>query len=115
MFRNSLLKMIRPSPNPVCDIHNSVDLCLLTRLRLRLSHLNEHKFKHNFKNSVNPLCTCSLEIESTSHFFLHCNHCNNIRSTPSVKLKSLDGNILKLSDTTLTNLILYGGSQFNIP
>ena len=24
------------------------------------------------------------------------------------------GNILKLSDTTLTNLILYGGSQFNI-
>ena len=114
MFRNSLLKMIRPSPNPVYDIHNSVDLRLLTRLRLRLSHLNEHKFKHNFKNSVNPLCTCSLEIESTSHFFLHCDHCNNIRSTPSIKLKSLDGNILKLSDTTLTNLILYGGSQFNI-
>ena len=37
-----------------------------------------------------------------------------MRSTLLNELKSLDGNILKLSDTTLTNLILYGGSQFNI-
>ena len=114
VFRNSLLKMICPSPNPVYDIHNPLGLCLLTRLRLGLSHLNEHKFNHNFKNCVNPLCTCSLEIESTSHFFLHCDHYNNIRSTLLNELKSLDGNILKLPDTTLTNLILYGGSQFNI-
>ena len=106
--------MIRPSPNPVHDIRNPLGLCLLTRLRLGLSHLNEHKFDHKFKSCVNPLCNCSLEIESTSHFFLHCIHYNNIRSTLLNELKSLDGNILKLSDTTLTNLILYGGSQFNI-
>ena len=114
IFRNSLLKMICPSPNPVYDIHNPLGFCLLTRLRLGLSHLNEHKFNHDFKNCVNPLCTCSLGIESTSHFFLHCNHYNNILSTPLNELKSLEGNILKLSDTTLTNLILYEGSQFNI-
>ena len=30
------------------------------------------------------------------------------------ELKSLDRNILKLPDTTLTNLILNGGSQFKI-
>ena len=112
--RNYLLKMIRPLPNPVYGIHNPLGLRLLIRLRLGLSHLNEHKFNHNFKNCVNPLCTCSLEIESTSHFFLHCDHYNNIRSTLLNELKSLDGNILKLPDTTLTNLILYGGSQFNI-
>ena len=88
--------------------------CLLTRLRLGPSHLNECKFNHNFKNCVNPLCTCSLEIESTSHFFLHCNHYNNICSTLLNELNSLDGYILKLSDATLANLILYGGSQFNI-
>ena len=114
VFRNSLLKMIHPSPNPVYDIHNPLGLCLVTRLRLGLSHLNEPKFNHNFKNCVNPLCTCSLEIESTSHFFLHCDHYNIIRSTFLNELKSLDGNILKLPNTTLTNLILYGGSQFNI-
>ena len=83
-------------------------------IRLGLSHLNKQKFNHNFKNCVNPLCTCSLEIESTSHFFHHCNYYNNIRSTLLNELKFLDGNILKLLDTTLTNLILYGGPQFNI-
>ena len=106
--------MIRHSPNPVYDIHNPLGLRLLTRLRLGLNHLNEHKFNHNFKSCVNPLCTCSLEIESTSHFFPHCNHYSNIRSALLNELKSLDGNILKFSDTTLTNLTLYGGSQFNI-
>ena len=106
--------MIRSSPNPVYDIYNPLDLRLLTRLRLGLSHLNEHKFNHNFRNCFNALCTCSLEIESTSHFFLHCNHYNNIRSTLLNEFKSLDENILKLSDTTLTKLILYRGSQFNI-
>ena len=114
MFRNYLLKIIHPSPNLVYDIQNPLGLRLLTRLILGLSHLNEHKFNHTFKNCATPLCTCSLEIESTSHFFLHCDHCSNIRSTLLNELKSLDRNILKLSDTTLTNLIVYCGSQFNI-
>ena len=114
IFKNSLLKMIHPLLNPVYDLYNPLGLHLLTRLRQRLSHLNEHKFNHNFKNCVNPLFTYSLEIESTLHFFLHCNHCNNICSTLLNELKSLDGNILKLSDTTLTNLIHYCGSQFSI-
>ena len=102
--------MICPSPNPVYDIHNPLGICLLTRLRLGLSHLNEHIFNHDFKNCVNPLCTCSLEIETTSHFFLHYYYNNNICSTLLNGLKFLDGNILKL---WLTNLILYGASQFN--
>ena len=112
--KNYLLKMIHPSPNPMYNIRNPLGLRLLTRLRLGLSHLNGHKFNHNFKNCVNSLCTCSLEIEPTSHFSLHCNHHNNIHSTLLNELKSLDGNILKLSDATLTNLIFYWGSQFNI-
>ena len=67
--RNSLLKMIHPSLNPMYNIRNPLGLRLLTRLRLGLGYLNGHKFNHNFKNCVNPLCTCSLKIESTSHFF----------------------------------------------
>ena len=109
-----MLKIIHPSANPMYDIHSPLGLCLLTRLRLGLSHLNEHKFNHNFKNCINPLCTCSLEIESLSRFFLYCIHYDNICSTLLNELKSLDGNFLKLSDTTLTNLTLYGSLQFNI-
>ena len=57
IFRNSLLKMIRPSPNPVYDIHSPIGIHSLTRLRLGLSHLNEHRFNHNFKNCVNRVAS----------------------------------------------------------
>ena len=50
-------------------IHHSLGLKLLSRLTLGLSHLNEHRFKHNFENCINSLFTCSLEVESTKHFF----------------------------------------------
>ena len=68
-FKNSLLKFIRPSPNCLFNVSDSLGI-KLTRLRLGLSHLREHKFNHNFQNTINPLCPCSLESESTTHFFL---------------------------------------------
>ena len=30
-------------------------------LRLNFSHLNEHKFRHNFLGTINPLCSCGSE------------------------------------------------------
>ena len=71
-FQNALIKIGKPIPKPIYNVHNPVGLKLLTRLRLGLSHLNQHKFNHNFQDCLNPLCSCSLEVESASHFFLHC-------------------------------------------
>ena len=51
----------------------------LTRLRLSLSHLNDHIFRHNFQDCLNPLCLCNLEAQSTIHYFLHCQYDNDIR------------------------------------
>ena len=51
----------------------------LSRLRLGLSHLNDHKFRHNFQDCLNTLCPCSLEVESTIHYFLYCHCYNDIR------------------------------------
>ena len=68
IFQNALLKIGRPNQCSVYRIHNSVGLRLLTRLRLGVSHLNEHRFNHNFQSCVNPFCRCSLEIESTTRF-----------------------------------------------
>ena len=82
-FKNSLLKTGRATSKPTYNIHNPIGLKFLTRLRLGLSHLNERKFKHNFQDCVKPLCSCSLEIESLFHFFLHCHQfkhpCNPLR------------------------------------
>ena len=71
VFRNYLIKRIRQLAAPVYNIHDPLGLKLLTRLRLGLSHLIEHRFNHNFESCLNPLCTCSLEVESTTHFFLN--------------------------------------------
>ena len=56
VFKNNLLKFIRPSPNSVFSWHNSKAIKYLTRLRLGLSHLRGHKFKHSFQDTLNPFC-----------------------------------------------------------
>ena len=113
-FRNSLLKIGRPVPKPVYNMHNPNSLKLLTRLRLGLSHLNEHKFNHNFKDCVNPLCSCSLEVESVSHFFLHCHYFTDIQKTLFHELRLVDENILNQSDNEIAELLLYGSSKFKL-
>ena len=70
-FRNTLVKVRRSISDLRNRIHHLFGLKLLTRLRFGLSHINEHKFKHNF-NCINQLCTCSFKVDSTKHFFLHC-------------------------------------------
>ena len=44
VFRNYLLKEIKPKPSLLYNIHNPSGIKSLTRLKLGLSHLNEHKF-----------------------------------------------------------------------
>ena len=53
----------------ICD---SLGVKLLTRLRFEFSHLNEHKFRHGFKDTLNLLYTCGAEVETTEYFLLHC-------------------------------------------
>ena len=69
-FRKALLDFIRPTANSTFGTNDVSGLKLLTRLRVGFSHLREHKFKHNFQDTLNPLCPCSLEAEDTYHFFM---------------------------------------------
>ena len=98
MFKASLLKLGRPHANSTYRIHNPVGIRLLTRLHLGLSHLNEHKFRHNFADCVNPLCSCSIKPETILHFFLHCRIFLNIRRKLFYKTKLLDEALLQLND-----------------
>ena len=72
IFKKTLLNFIRRKSNNVRNINNPLELKLLTHLRIGFSHIKEHKFKHNFQDSVDPLCSCRNDIESTVHFFLYC-------------------------------------------
>ena len=102
IFRANLISVIlRPRPNSIFGIFNPLGRKLITRLWLGLSHLNEHRFIHSFNNCINPLCTCSLDIESTVPYFIHYSYCNRARLS------------LNLSDLPLVNVLLYGGLQFD--
>ena len=55
IFKKSILQFIRPTPSRTFNCHNPVGIKLITRLRLGLSHLRDHKFKHNFLDYLNPI------------------------------------------------------------
>ena len=113
-FQNTILKYTRPSPNSVFKCHDPQEIKFLTRLCLGLSHLREHKFKHSFQNLVNPLCKCGVEVESTSHFWLHCPIYNNGWSFLVSTIKSIDCKLLENTNCSLTQTLLYGNPYFDI-
>ena len=67
------------SQTNIYNIFDPKGLKFLTRLRLGLSHLNEHRFRHSFQDCLNPLCSCSLEIKNTLHYLLHCHQFSHHR------------------------------------
>ena len=113
VFKNSLLKFIRPSPNSLFNVSDSLGIKLLTRLHLGLSHLREHKSNHNFQDTIDPLCPCSLESESTTHFFLRCQNFTDLRKCLMNELIKTDSCILTLDEKSLTKLLLYGDDRYD--
>ena len=113
VFQNSLLKFIRPSPNSLFNVSDSLEIELFTSLRLGLSHLREHKFNHNFQDTINPLCSCSLESGSTSHFFLRCQNFTDLCKCLMNKLIKIDSYILTTDDKSFTKLFLFGDGRYD--
>ena len=62
---------------------------------------------------MNPLCPCSLKIESSSHSFLPCHYHIDINKTIFYELQSVDENILNQSDNEIVELLPYGSKKFN--
>ena len=71
-FKSMLMKLFSLQERSLFSIHDPTGVKLLTRFRLKFSHLNEHKFRRNFKDTVVPMCDCGTETETTEHFFLRC-------------------------------------------
>ena len=92
IFKKTLLNFIHPSGSTVFNCHNPKGVKLLTRSRLGLSHLREHKFKHSFQDSLNPICSCGNDTETSAHLLLHCPNFSNERSTLLNIIGSTDRN-----------------------
>ena len=75
---------------------------------LILSHLREHKFKHSFQDTLNPICTCGEDIETTSHYLLHCPDYLEERKTLLNTISCIVPNIFDFNNDQLTEILLYG-------
>ena len=106
-----LLKFITMIPNSVFKVANIYGMKLFTRLRVDLRHLRIHKFRHNFQDPINSLCSYSLEIELTYHFFLLYQKFVTPGTNLMNEFRKLDSNILNLDEISLSKLLLYGDSK----
>ena len=98
-FRKMPLNCIRTTGNSTIKTYDPLGIQLLSRLRLGFSHLSEHKFRHNFADSLNSLCSCSLENESTFHFFLCCQNYTTLQRAFMTDLKNINDAIMTLNET----------------
>ena len=113
LFKKSILQFIRPTLNRTFNCHYPTGIKLITRLRLALSYLQEHKFKHNFLDCLNPICCCNKDIETAVHYLLHCPIFSNERSIILNNIGSIDENILSVSDSRISETLLFGVFSFN--
>ena len=112
-FKVTILKFIRPKGNSFVGTHDTNGNKLLSRLRLNFSHLNEHKFRHNFNDTVDPTCTCVYEPEATLHYLLCCNLYTTQRLELLDNVCILNPSLKSYSDEKLLSILLYGSEEFN--
>ena len=86
----------------------------MTRFCLGLSRLREHKFNYNFQNCINPLCSCGMDIESTSHFFLYCPLFDDKTITLLSTLIKIDCKLIETDESLLIETLLFGNTLFDL-
>ena len=114
IFKSDILKIFRPTPRSFFNCYNHKGIRLMTRLRLGRSRLREHKFNHNFQNCINPLCSCAMDIESTSHFFIHCPLFDDKTITLLSTLNKIDCKLIETNESSLIKTLPLGNSLFDL-
>ena len=111
VFKKKFLSIIRPPAKSVFGIHDPIGLSHLSQIRVGLSKLNFHKFKHNFRDTVNLMCPTNDGIEDTEHFLLLCPSFHSQRRNLLAGITDLMRpfvEIINISSDLLIRLLLYG-------
>ena len=115
-LRKSYSRKSAPLQNPFLVFTTLSVYHILLNFRVGLSKLNLHKFQHNFRDTLDPMCPLNDGIEDTEHFLLLC---------PSFDLQRQDllAGVLailrpfgqdNLSNKVLTQYLLYGNKDLPI-
>ena len=85
-----------------------------TKVRLKFSALNEHKFRHNF-DWLSPCCTCGKAVEDNEHSLLHCPRFETMRRDLLGQLSDTLGIDMTLMDSkSFCQLSLFGSTNLTV-
>ena len=72
---------------------------------------NEHKYRHAFLDTLNPLCNCSLEVEDNGHFFLRYLNFENAWRSLFIDISSISSSFENFPSHLKVELLLFGDSK----
>ena len=108
-FKKAIFGFLKPKQSHVYDVPDNQGVVFLNRLRVEFSHLNEHKFRHGFRDTLDPFCDCRTNsVENTQHYLLHCSTYSHPRQSLFDKLKTLGIIFHPLDPSNFCRLLLYG-------
>ena len=113
-FKSKLLSLVRPPLKSTYGICDPKGLAILTQLRVGLSKLKSHKFNHNFRDTVDPICLINDGIEDTEHFLLQCHEYSEQRRDLLGAINEVLElhNISNLPNHTIVRTMLYSDERF---
>ena len=75
--------------------------------------MREHKFRHNFQDSLEPFCNCGRHIETTIHFFLLCSNYSNQRKPLFEKISNIKRSLLNQNYSIIVETLIFGSNGLN--
>ena len=85
------------------------EFVLLHELKIQ----REDKFKYGFRDTLNLLCNCGNELDSTEHFLLHCPQFVNEKCTLLDTLIHLNYSLLENASNVLKQTLLFGNMSLS--
>ena len=113
-FKKALIQTIRPEGKSTFGIRDQYGLSLLTRLRVDFNDLREYRYRRKF-NCSTPICACTIENETTEHFFIRCPRFDSQRLIllNSICESTDSADILFAPSPALCNILLYGSDKYS--
>ena len=113
-LRNHITKLVRPVRKSIFDIHDPKGTRFLFQLRVGLSPLKYHKWKHNFIDTPSDSCSCNTGVENTRHFLLECPLFDIQRIHLMTNVRSILQKYNLENKENDPNFYLYGNSSLHI-
>ena len=112
-FKQHLLPLIRPKSRQIFGIHDCLGIKRLFQLRVGLSALKSHKYRHNFQDTQSDLCDCRTNVEDTEHYLLHCPLFSSMRHSLINSINIVLNNYRNMNPTINSDLLLYGHNSLS--